>query len=158
MTRLTRYARGLLVATAVLALTAGAAFAAGGLASAPSGHPAPVVKSDNETSDVNGTETPEVDKTETPEAPETEAPETQTPDAQTPDSNTNADRPHNHGWFVSQAAQLPTPVGFDDHGAWVSSIAHGTDGKPAAATNGAAKSTAGKAKGHAAKTSHAGGH
>ncbi len=153
MTRFNRYARGLLVAVAALALTAGAAFAARGLAPAPSGHPAPVVKSDTQPPDVNETEKAETDEVETPDAPDAEAPETETPDA-----NTNADRPHNHGWFVSQAAQLPTPAGFDNHGAYVSSIAQGTDGKPAAAANGAAKSAAGKAKGQAAKASHAGGH
>ena len=149
MTRLTRYARGLFVAIAALALTAGAAFAAGGFAPASSRQPAPVVTSD--------TETPDVDQTETPEVDQVEAPETETPDSQAPDANTDAARPHNHGWFVSQAAHLPTPAGFANHGAYVSSIAHGTDGKPAAAANGAAKSAAGKAKGHAAKTSHAGG-
>ena len=158
MTRLARYARGLLVAVAALALTAGAAFAARGLAPASSDHKPPVVKSETETPDVNQAETPEVDEAEAPEAPETEAPETETPDTTTPETNSSAARPQNHGWFVSQAAQATTPGGFDSHGAYVSSIAQGTDGKPAAATNGAAKSAAGKAKGQAARAAHSNGH
>jgi hypothetical protein len=159
VTRLTRYARGLLVAVAALALTAGAAFAARGLAPASSDHKPSVVKSETETPDVNQAETPEVDQAEAPETetPDSNTPDSNTPDSNTPDSNTSADRLQNHGWFVSQAAQATTPGGFDSHGAYVSSIAQGTDGKPAAA-NGAAKSAAGKAKGQAAKAAHSNGH
>jgi hypothetical protein len=147
VTRLTRYSRGLLVASAALALSAGAVFAAGH-APASSGHPAPVAKSDAETPDVEENETPEVDEVDEGETPEVEAPDTESPDSEAADSNTNVDRPQNHGWFVSQAAQLPTPAEFANHGAYVSSIAHGTLGKPAAAAN--------AAKTKAAKT-HAGG-
>ena len=46
-----------------------------------------------------------------------------------------ADHPLNHGWYVSRAAQAATPVGFDSHGAYVSTIAKGDLGKPTSATD-----------------------
>jgi hypothetical protein len=45
-----------------------------------------------------------------------------------------ADRPHNHGWFVSQAAKDHSTTG-KAHGAAVSKIARGDQGKPAAASH-----------------------
>ncbi len=64
--------------------------------------------------------------------------------------------PLNHGWFVSQAAKAVTPAGFDNHGAYVSSIAKSGQGKPTTATTsttasdlgarGEAKAAAAKAK------------
>jgi hypothetical protein len=45
--------------------------------------------------------------------------------------------PDNHGKTVSEAAQATTPAGFDNHGAWVSSVAkqnHGHDTSSAATT------------------------
>ena len=149
MTRLTRYARGPLVALAALALTAGAAIAARNLAPASSigadhgntagggstqvGKPGPRDAAPGKDAEV-------ADEAETPET------------APAPDANADGERPQNHGWFVSEAANAETPAGFDNHGAYVSSIAHGTAGKPDAAAKGATKSEAGKAKGDAAKT------
>jgi hypothetical protein len=43
---------------------------------------------------------------------------------------TGGERPENHGWFVSQAAQGETPAEFRNHGEYVSSIARGDAGKP----------------------------
>jgi hypothetical protein len=43
---------------------------------------------------------------------------------------TAGERPENHGWFVSQAAQGETPAEFRNHGEYVSSIARGDAGKP----------------------------
>lgn len=44
------------------------------------------------------------------------------------------DRPHNHGWFVSQAAKDHSTTG-EAHGAAISKIARGNQGKPAAASH-----------------------
>ena len=152
MTRLTHFARGLLVAIAALALVAGAAVAARGLTPTtsvggshgdPAGPATHDAKADPDRSEA-GDETPDRDEAETP-------------DADAPDSNAAADRPQNHGWFVSEAAKGPTPAtGFENHGAYVSSIAKGTAGKPDAASTGTAKAAAGKAKGAAARDTHAG--
>ena len=46
-----------------------------------------------------------------------------------------ANHPLNHGWYVSRAAKAATPVGFDSHGAYVSTIAKGDLGKPTSATD-----------------------
>jgi hypothetical protein len=43
---------------------------------------------------------------------------------------TAGERPENHGWFVSQAANGETPSEFRNHGEYVSSIARGDAGKP----------------------------
>jgi hypothetical protein len=96
-----------------------------------------------------------------PEAPDSDGDaedggEAEVPDTEAPDSAANAERPQNHGWFVSEAAKGPTPAAFESHGDYVSSIAQGTQGKPDAAANGAEKSAAGKAKGAAARATHAG--
>lgn len=62
-----------------------------------------------------------------------------------------ADRPVNHGWYVSLAAKAATPAGFDSHGAYVSSIAKGDLGKPTSATS-ATDATEQSAKGQATAT------
>ena len=117
MSRLTRYARGSLVAVAGLALTAGAAFAAREL----------TPTSDHSTRIVAAEPTETLQATDMPEA--SDAPEaSDTPEAT---DAVDASRPQNHGFFVSQAAQASTPPGFANHGAYVSSIAHGSDGKSA---------------------------
>lgn len=62
--------------------------------------------------------------------------------------------PLNHGWFVSQAAKAVTPAGFDNHGAYVSSIARSDQGKPttaATATTASDPGARGEAKSAAAK-------
>jgi hypothetical protein len=135
VTTLTRSARGLLVALAALALTGGVVFAAHALplastagtqhASAITGKTIPAVRA-------AGTRDPaeKPDATETPEPSESA-------DTKSTDNSTNADRPQNHGWFVSQAAKTATPDGFDNHGAYVSSVARSAVGKPDAAANGA---------------------
>jgi len=156
---LTRSARGLLVALAALVLTGGAVFAARGIqsastagtqnASAVSGRTVPATQ-DAGAPDSN--EKPDAD--ETPEPAETPEAEDGAQGGTSDSPVANADRPHNHGWFVSQAANAQTPDGFDNHGDYVSSIARGDAGKPDAATSGADKSAAGKAKGAAAKAAH----
>ena len=49
-------------------------------------------------------------------------------------SNAPAARAHNHGWFVSQAAKNHSTTG-KAHGAAVSKIAQGAQGKPVAANH-----------------------
>jgi hypothetical protein len=149
VTRLTRSARGLLVALAALALTGGAVFAARSLPSA-------AATGTQHASTVSGKTVPLTqvagapNASSKPDADESAEP-SEAPDTESSDSATNASRPQNHGWFVSQAANGATPAGTDNHGAFVSSVAQGSQGKPAAATAGADKSAAGKAKAAAAK-------
>jgi hypothetical protein len=147
--RLTRHLRGLLVALATLALSAGVvlaarptsveappAAAADGLsiASGAAGKTVPVVPEQ-----VTLPAADEVADEDAPEADETE-------DAE---SDATGERPQNHGWFVSQAAQGATPESAASHGQFVSEIARGDAGKPEAATaageKGAAAAAAAKA-------------
>jgi hypothetical protein len=116
--------RGLGIALAVLAISAGAAFAA-----TPAMRPVASTSTHGDTA--SATETPE--PTETPEATETPEP-TETPEAtKTPDATgtptgtaapTKSPNPDTHGALVSTAAQMPTPSGFPNHGAFVSCVAH----------------------------------
>jgi hypothetical protein len=137
MQRLTHHLRGLLVALAALALTAGVAFAARpstetGLdrAAEAAGKTVPPVTTEEEPT------TPEVDDEETveEEEPTTEEEETE-PDGEEAveeEEEADGDRPLNHGWYVSEAAKGPTPDGYRNHGEYVSEIARGDDGKPGA--------------------------
>src|SRR5262249_12731404 len=63
---------------------------------------------------------------------ETEEPDADAPDADAPDEDAGdgdsgdaptGDHPANHGKVVSEAAQGETPDGFDNHGAYVRTIA-----------------------------------
>lgn len=155
MNRLTRPVRGLLVAIAVLAVTGGAVLAARTL-------PSTATSGTQHASTVSGRTIPSTqtagapDSNEKPDADETADPQ-ETPEADDgggTDAAANADRPQNHGWFLSQAANADTPAGFDNHGAYVSSIAKGDAGKPDGATKGAEQSAAGQAKGAAARAAH----
>ena len=154
MHRLTRHLRGLLVALATLALTTGvvlaarpasveapAAAAADGLtrASDAAGKTVPVRREVPAVPEVDGDEDEDVDES-VPEADEAD-------EAADPTVG-EGERPQNHGWFVSQAAKAATPEGFDNHGAYVSEIARGDEGKPEAAT---AAREAGSANAEAAK-------
>lgn len=158
MTRLSRSARGLVVAVAALALTGGAVFATMPAASAPglaraaaaSGKTVPVIKPQGQESRLADERSTTEDKTEQVETPET--PETpEAPDADAPDVDAATTHPDNHGAVVSAAAKAATPDGFDTHGAYVSSIAKSSAGKPDAATKAADKAAAGNANGDAGK-------
>ena len=161
MTQFIRRFRGLGVAVVVLALSAGAVFASSaGLSMRPASAPqtADQTQSD-EPSEAAGSQDPS-------EAPESEAPETE--DASQA-ANTAAPT-DTHGALVSTAAQMDTPAGFANHGAFVSCVAHMTDATLAtidwtkvtpeacaaanpnqASATGNAKSEAGKAKGQAGR-------
>jgi hypothetical protein len=137
---LKRRLRSLAIALAVLALSAGVALA--GRASHPivtSESSGPSAQNENAGGDADENEAPET------EAPETEAPETEAPETEAPDAGGQAGvHPDNHGKTVSEAAQTTTPAGFDNHGAWVSSVAkqnhgHDTSGAATTATHGKSK-------------------
>ena len=143
MHRFTRHLRGLLVALATLALSAGvvlaahptagdAPAAADGLtrASDASGKTVPVIAEEPAVPDVDEDTDEDVDE-DVPEVDE-DANETDDPSANA------AERPQNHGWFVSEAAKGATPTTSTSHGQFVSGIAHSDAGKPAAAIAAAA--------------------
>jgi hypothetical protein len=89
------------------------------------------------------------------EGNEAEAPETEAPDADQSESDGHR-RPgirrrqrrtsDNHGKLVSEAAHAVTPAGFDNHGAYVRTVAQQNHGADASAK--------GKATSAAAKTKH----
>jgi hypothetical protein len=152
--RITRHLRGLLVALATLALSAGVV-----LAARPASVEAPAAAAEDgltRAADAAGKIVPvQPDAPAVPEADEDEDVDESVPDADEEEGDADAsagegERPQNHGWFVSQAATGATPESADNHGAHVSEIARGDDGKPEAATaagaNGAAAADAAKAR------------
>ncbi len=122
MTDLTRRFRGLGIAFVVLALSAGAVFATSpALPSQANDHAKTAV---DQTGADDGSEAPESEAPES-EAPESEAPESEAPEVDAPASD--AAPSDNHGTLVSTAAQMGTPDGFPNHGAFVSCVAHMKD-------------------------------
>ena len=125
--RITRHLRGLLVALATLALSAGVV-----LAARPASVEAPAAAAGDgldRASEAAGKIVPV--QPEAPAVPEADEDE----DEEVADPTVGeGERPQNHGWFVSQAATGATPASADNHGAYVSEIARGDDGKPEAAT------------------------
>jgi hypothetical protein len=152
--RLTRHLRGLLVALAALAISAGVV-----LAARPASVEAPAAAAGDgldRASEAAGKVLPvRPEAPAVPEADEDEDVDESAPDADEEDEDAGAtagtgERPQNHGWFVSQAAKGATPASAETHGAYVSEIARGDDGKPDAATaareKGAAAADAAKAR------------
>jgi hypothetical protein len=144
--RLTRHLRGLLVALAALAISAGVV-----LAARPASVEAPAAAAGDgldRASEAAGKVLPvRPEAPAVPEADEDEDVDESAPDADEEDEDADAtagegERPQNHGWFVSQAAKGATPASADTHGAYVSEIARGDDGKPEAATAARAKGAA----------------
>jgi hypothetical protein len=136
--RITRHLRGLLVAVATLALSAGVV-----LAARPASVEAPAAAAGDgltRASEAAGKIVPvQPEAPAVPEADEDEEIDESVPDAdedaeEADPSAGEGERPQNHGWFVSQAATGATPESADSHGAYVSEIARGDDGKPEAAT------------------------
>ena len=153
MHRITRHLRGLLVALATLALSAGLV-----LAARPASVEAPGAAAGDGLSragDAAGKIVPaQPDAPAVPEADEAEDVDEGVPEADEDVEDADpavaeGERPQNHGWFVSQAAKGATPASADSHGAYVSEIARGDDGKPEAATAAREK---GAAAADAAKT------
>jgi hypothetical protein len=131
----TRRLRSLLIALAVLALSATAALAGKTVLSMPHNQ----VASQQEQGDQQAEESEAPDPSEAPE--ESEAPESPDPseaDATTTDA-TGGVHPDNHGKLVSEAAQSATPDGFDNHGAYVRTIAQDNAGHASGAATHAKK-------------------
>jgi hypothetical protein len=157
--RLTRHLRGLLVALATLALSAGVVFAA---------RPASVEAPPAAAADGLSTATEASDKTVPVRAEEAALPENEgdedadqvvsEDEDEDAEPTVTGERPQNHGWFVSEAATGETPAGFDNHGLYVSEIARGDDGKPEAATAAREKGAAAANAAKAAKAPKSGSH
>ncbi|HET7167779.1 MAG TPA: hypothetical protein VFI69_01130 [Candidatus Limnocylindrales bacterium] len=152
MHRLSRQLRGVAIAIAALALSAGFV-----LAARPAAMPDAARDGLARASAAAGTVVPvRPERPTAPEAPSTTGDEATTGAGDEPTtgarddaaSDTAADAgADNHGSFVSTAARGDTPEGFDNHGQYVRTIAQGDDGKPDAASTGQAAST----KAHANK-------
>ena len=128
MNEFLRRFRGLGVALVVLAMSAGVALAAGPLTQ-PTSSNAPTTETPSAGNDEDASEAPESEAPES-EAPESEAPESEapeTPDAPDTQAADTADAGGAHGALVSAAAQMVTPAGFRNHGAFVSCVAHMKD-------------------------------
>ena len=136
MSTLQRRLRSLVIALAVLALSAGVALAGRGT------HPTLAAGSQPAAQGADN-EGDEAAETEDADPPEVEAPEADTDEgagADEPVTGGTADQPttehpDNHGKLVSEAAQAETPAEFDNHGAYVKTVAganHGHDQAAAA--------------------------
>jgi hypothetical protein len=170
--RFTRHLRGLLVALATLALSAGVALAAhptidgastarsvDGTTRVTDTAGTAVTVGGDEDQDANGSDPKEDEDTDVDDDQAAAAPAVD----QAVTGGTTADttaRKQNHGWFVSEAAHAATAAAAaattaatpGSHGVAVSTIARSDVGKPAAATAAAAAKAAKPAK--APKTSH----
>ena len=139
MTRFMRASRGILVAVAILGLTAGIALA--GRAD-PASHSMPDAAGPGlqRAADAAGKTVPvaapaagadrDASGSDADQATEDDA-----PDTGAPASDAAAEHPANHGADVSAAAQLQTPAGFDNHGQYVRSVATANHGQEVAASH-----------------------
>jgi cytoskeletal protein RodZ len=128
MTDFFRRFRGLGIAAVVLALSATAAFAAAPRATpSTSGSVGPTTSESAEPS-----ESPEpsesAEPSDAPDASESDSPEpsdsAKTPDSPNAASTADTGQQGDHGALVSAAANMATPAGFVNHGAFVSCVAH----------------------------------
>lgn len=136
MSLITRRLRSLLIALAVLALSATAVFAGRSALTAPA---APVASQedvdDDAGADEEGRDEDDLDAPkDEDEGPVDDADDEEgAPDA---DLETPAgEHPDNHGKLVSEAAHADTPAEFDNHGAWVRSVAKDNHGHSDAAAS-----------------------
>jgi len=160
--RLTRHLRGLLVALATLALSAGVVFAAQPMGAQPASESADGLAPASETTQTGADEdedAPDVDEDEDgdedEDAPDADEDEDADEDGDADEdedvdedegvggapSESAGERAQNHGWFVSQAAKGATPLSSESHGKYVSEIAHSDAGKATATTTKATKAT-----------------
>lgn len=134
--------RALLVAIAVLALTAGAALAARSALTMPTASTPGLERA----AQAAGKEVP-VAGPPAEAAPaadeETDANLDEQQPAEAPAVDVAAEHPENHGKTVSDAAKAPTPAGFDNHGQYVKSVATDNHGQEVTAER-AAQATKGK--------------
>jgi hypothetical protein len=135
----TRRLRSLLIALAVLALSATAALAGKTVLSTPHNQVASQQEQGDEQAE--GSEAPDTDEAEAPDGDG--ADESEAPEAPAADESTSTDaagvHPDNHGKLVSEAAQSATPDGFDNHGAYVRTIAQDNSGQASGAAKHANK-------------------
>jgi hypothetical protein len=128
-------ARHLVIALAVLALTAGVALAGRSALSTPTAASDGLQRA----SEAAGKTVPvagEVEET----APDADADTDE--DADTDAPAVAGEHPDNHGKLVSEAARAATPAGFDNHGEYVKSVATVNAGHAADAQRGASKTKA----------------
>jgi hypothetical protein len=134
----TRRLRSLLIALAVLALSATAALAGRTVLTTP--HSQVATQGQGGDQQAEESESPDPSESEAPEA--SDAPESPDPSdagsTDTTDSPTGV-HPDNHGKLVSEAARSATPGGFDNHGAYVRTIAQDNAGHAGAAATHAGK-------------------
>jgi len=141
--------RALLVAIAVLALSAGAALAGHSALTTPSaaadgleraaeaaGKTVPVAGPPAEAPDEDADEDTDEDADEDAEAAK--------PAEEAPVDPQAAEHPDNHGKAVSEAAQATTPAGFDNHGQYVKTIATDNNGQDVAAEHAPTEVSKGK--------------
>ena len=147
---LKHHLRGLLVAVAALSISASAVFAGSALSgSGPADAANDGLKRAAEKAESTIPTGPDQTvKDADDEDKDLDAIESETTGDEATKAVKAADRALNHGWYVSRAAKAPTPAGFDSHGAYVSSIAKGDQGKPTSATD-ASDTTQPSAKGQA---------
>lgn len=146
VTRSINHFRALLVATAVLALSGGAALAARSAPTMPSaagpgleraaeaaGKTVPVAGPPADPAPLDANVTEESDASVNADEPVEE-----------PAVEEAAEHPDNHGKTVSEAAKATTPDGFDNHGEYVKSIATENHGQDVAAERGGSQAAQGK--------------
>lgn len=140
--------RALLVAIAVLALSAGAALAGHSALTTPSAAADGLqraAEAAGKTVPVAGppAEAPVEDADENTDEDADEDTEEAKPADEAP-VDAAADHPDNHGKAVSEAAQATTPDGFDNHGQYVKTIATDNHGQEVAAEHAPADVSKGK--------------
>lgn len=128
-------ARHLVIALAVLALTAGVALAGRSALTTPTAASAGLQRA----SEAAGKTVPVAGQVEEA-APE--ADEDADADAVEDAPAVAAEHPDNHGKLVSEAAHATTPAGFDNHGQYVKTVATDNHGHAADAQRGASKTKA----------------
>jgi hypothetical protein len=137
--------RALLVAIAVLALSAGAALAGHSALTMPSAAADGLQRAAEAAGKIVPVAGPPADA---PDANPDEAAGENTEEAQpaeeAPLDAQAAEHPDNHGKAVSEAAQATTPAGFDNHGQYVKTVATDNHGQDVAAEHAPADVSPGK--------------
>lgn len=128
MSSMLRQFRGLGIALTVLALSAGAVFAAAPSLQLTSSHGTTSASVDASES-AEPSDSPEASKSAEPSetAEPSDSPSESAEPSESPSQNAAlgaSPSPDTHGALVSTAAQMPTPSGFPNHGAFVSCVAH----------------------------------
>lgn len=148
MIRFTRHFRGVLVALAVLALSAGAVLAArpgptaNSLPSAATGGLERAADGLKRAAEVSGKTVPVAAPDENEDADQ-DTEDNEPAEDQPADDQAGA-HPDNHGADVSAAAQGATPEGFDNHGQFVRSVATANHGQETSAAHATSKSKGAK--------------